>query len=325
MRVKSEIGAQVQFWAGVLLLHILASLPAVAATVVSRLSARITWLTNGRSRQVTEVNLAICFPDRSLRQRQALAKASLYEMSAGIIDMARCWLHGRSELESRISRVKGREYLDEAVSAGAGTLVLLPHLGSWEIVSLYLARRHKTTALYREPKTRVYADYIRRRRERHGARLMPIGTAGLRAIMRTLEANDMALLLPDQVPSPQSGQFAPFFGEPTSTMTLAGNLIRRSGAKAVCAYCKRLPGGRYELVFRPVDNAIYDTGCASSLTGLNRSIEACVLDCPEQYQWEYKRFKYLPDGRKRDHRMARSRRRTAPTSDSSRAGGVISN
>lgn len=308
MGIKPDIGAKVQFRTGVFLLYILAALPQPVAAIVARAAAATMWLANGRSRRVTEVNLAICFPDLSSRQRRALAKASLYELNAGIIDLARCWVHKRRRLESRISKITGREYLDEAVAAGAGTLVLLPHLGSWEIVSLYLARRHRATGLYREPKATVFADYIRHKRERHGARLMPIGTAGLRAVMQALEASDMAMILPDQVPPPQSGQFAPFFGEPTSTMTLASKLIRRSGANAVCAYCKRLPGGRYELVFRPVDKAIYDSSCAASVAGLNRSIEACVRDCPEQYQWEYKRFKYLPGGRKRDYRLADSHR-----------------
>ena len=128
---------------------------------------------------------------------------------------------------------------------------------------------------------------------------MSIGTSGLRAVLQALRANDMALLFPDQVPPRHSGQFAPFFGEPTLTMTLGSKLLRRSGARAVCAYCKRLPGGRYELVFRPVDEAIYDTDLATSLVGLNRSVEACVRECPEQYQWEYRRFKFLTDYRRR--------------------------
>ena len=259
------------------------------------------WLANSRARPITEVNLAICFPDITPERRQSLVKASLYETNASIIDMARCWVRSRADLEGRISKVEGLEYLDEAVAAGQGTLVLLPHLGSWEIVGLYLSSRYRVTALYREPRTTVLADFIRRQRQRHGARLISIGIAGLRAVLQALRANDLALLFPDQVPPRHSGQFAPFFGEPTLTMTLGSKLIRRSGARAVCAYCKRLPGGRYELAFRPVDEAIYDADLNTSLAGLNKSVEACVRECPEQYQWEYRRFKFLTDYRRRHY------------------------
>ena len=68
------------------------------------------------------------------------------------------------------------------------------------------------------------------------------------------------------------------------------------------AYCKRLPDGKYEMVFRPIDEGVYDSDCLTSLAALNRSIERCILECPEQYQWEYKRFKYLPNLQKRDYR-----------------------
>ena len=67
------------------------------------------------------------------------------------------------------------------------------------------------------------------------------------------------------------------------------------------AYCKRLPDGKYEMVFRPMDEGVYDPDCLTSLTALNKSIEGCIMDCPEQYQWEYKRFKYLPNLQKRDY------------------------
>jgi KDO2-lipid IV(A) lauroyltransferase len=257
------------------------------------------WLANRRARPITTVNIEICFPDITRERQQSLIKASLYETSMNVIDMARCWVRSRDDLEGRIRNVEGLEHLDETVAAGQGTLVLLPHLGSWEIVSLYLSSRHRVTALYREPRATALADFVHRQRQRHGVRLKSIGTAGLRAVLQALRANDVALLFPDQVPPRHSGQFAPFFGEPTLTMTLGSKLLRRSGARAVCAYCKRLPGGRYELVFRPVDEAIYDADLTTSLAGLNSSVEACVRECPEQYQWEYRRFKFLTDFRRR--------------------------
>jgi KDO2-lipid IV(A) lauroyltransferase len=58
----------------------------------------------------------------------------------------------------------------------------------------------------------------------------------------------------------------------------------------------RLPGGGFKLVFTEADDAIYADDLQQSLAGLNRSIEAVVRVAPEQYQWEYKRFKRQPPG-----------------------------
>lgn len=295
MQSKNKLIRGMQLWPSFLLIEILGRIPWKVASAFAHASAWLMWLVNSRARPITEVNIAICFPDLSRERQRALVKASLYETSMIFTDMARCWVRSREYLEARIENVQGLEHLDEALAAGKGTLVLLPHLGSWEVGSLYLSSRYRITALYREPRTTALADFVRSRRERQGVKLMPIGTAGLRAVLQALRANDMAYLFPDQVPPPHSGQFAPFFGEPTLTMTLGSKLIRRSGARAVCAYCKRLPGGRYELRFRPVDERFYDADLATSLDGLNRSVEACVRECPEQYQWEYRRFKFLTD------------------------------
>jgi KDO2-lipid IV(A) lauroyltransferase len=299
MQSKSDMIKSVQLWPSLLLIHILARTPWIVANAIAHVSVWFMWMANRRARPITEVNIAICFPDITPKRQRSLIKASLYETSMNAIDMARCWVLSRDDLEGRITKVEGLEHLVEAAAVGSGTLVLLPHLGSWEIVSLYLSSRYNITALFREARATALGDFVLRQRQRHGARLMSIGTAGLRAVVQTLRANNMALLFPDQVPPRHSGQFAPFFGEPTLTMTLASKLIRRSGARAVCAYCKRLPGGRYELHFRPANEAIYDADLTKSLAGLNESVEACVRECPEQYQWEYRRFKFLTDFRRR--------------------------
>jgi len=38
-----------------------------------------------------------------------------------------------------------------------------------------------------------------------------------------------------------------------------------------------------------------------SLEGLNASVEAVVRKYPAEYQWEYKRFKRVPEGEKRPY------------------------
>jgi len=154
--------------------------------------------------------------------------------------------------------------------------------------------------MYGHAENVILDDIIHKARERSGITMVHTGVSGVRSLLRALKAGNFVLMLPDQVPQ-GFGKFAPFFGEPTYTMTLVTSLLQRTGAKAVCGFCKRLPDGEYEVVFRAVDEAIYDPDEATALAGLNKSIEKCVLDCPEQYQWGYKRFKLLPNMEKRDY------------------------
>ena len=286
---------------GLTLLYLFAVLPQGLMEIVAGVSGWLMWQLNGRLRKVTEGNLEISFPDLLEEERTQLARNSLHELSLSILELGRTWLWQLERLEQQVDSVVGADHLRAAVANGKGTVVLLPHLGNWELAGILLSKRYPMTILYRQPKIAIFGTVIRQARQRGGAKLVPAGISGVRALLSTLKIGRMVALLPDQVPPLKFGKFAPFFGEPTLTMTLATNLIRRTKAKAVCSYCKRLPGGKFEMVFRPVDEAIYDADCSTALAALNKSVERCVMACPEQYQWEYKRFKMMPNLQKRDY------------------------
>ena len=286
---------------GLALLWLLAVLPYALLTSLANLSGWIMWQRNGRFRKVTVRNLEICFPDLSSEARTRLARKSLQELSLGILEMGRIWLRRPESLLQRVNAVVGEEHLEAALGDNQGTILLVPHLGSWEHVYYYLCQRYSITTMYQAPKSAAFADFIFLARQRCGVRLVTTGKSGVRTLLKELKSGGIISMLPDQVPARNCGKFAPFFGEPALTMTLATNFLQRVDARAVCGYCKRLPGGKYEIVFRPADEAIYDPDCATALAALNKSIERCVMDCPEQYQWQYKRFKWLPNLTKRDY------------------------
>jgi KDO2-lipid IV(A) lauroyltransferase len=282
-------------------MHVLAILPHRLVEAFSRVSAWLMWQSNGRIRKVTECNLAICFPEMSDAERLRLARHSLYELNLCIFELGRTWIWKPERLDAQVTQVVGMEIWRAAVAEGKGTVMLAPHLGNWELTGIYLGRDHVLTTLYREPTKKALGDIIRRARERRGAKLVSGCPSGVRTLLKALKSGGVLAILPDQVPPISSGKFAPFFGESTLTMTLVTNLIQRTGARAVCCYCKRLPGGKYELVFREVDKDLYAADPDTALAGLNKSVERCVRDCPEQYQWQYKRFRFLPNLEKRNY------------------------
>jgi len=259
------------------------------------------WRTNGRLRRVTQINLAISFPDMPVDKREQLARSSLYELNQCIFELGRSWLWPPERLDAQISRVVGLDNWQAAVAGGNGTVMLVPHIGNWELTSIHVGKDHPITSLYRQNKSTTIDDIVRHARERRGAKLVSGSSSGVRTLLKALKQGGIVIILPDQVPPVASGAFAPFFGTSAFTMTLATKLIQRTGARAVCCYCKRVPDGKYEIIFRAVDDDIYSPDCATALAGLNKSVERCVRDCPEQYQWQYKRFKFLPNMQKRDY------------------------
>lgn len=280
------------------LMRLLARLPLSWLGVLGRLLGRAVWLANGRERRVTELNLARCLPELDADERRRLARASLEDFGQKALEIIRMWFASPDQVMKAVVSVEGEALLSEPLAAGEGVVLLAPHHGNWELLGMYLGRRYGVTSMYLPNKRSVELDrLIRAVRSRDGATLVPADASGVRALLQAARQGRLVAMLPDQEPKHAGAEFAPFFGTPALTMTLASNLVRKTGARAVLAYAARLDDGRgFRLVFREADPGLYSTDLADSLAGLNRSVEACIRDCPEQYQWEYKRFKTQPEG-----------------------------
>jgi len=107
-------------------------------------------------------------------------------------------------------------------------------------------------------------------------------------------------------PDESGGIFAPFFGIPALTMTLTHNLQQRSGAGLLLAFARRTPTG-FDMEILEPDANLKDENQEIAVAALNHLVERSVLIAPEQYQWEYKRFKTSPEGRTRRYNTEPSR------------------
>jgi len=260
----------------------------------------ILWRLNTRARQVTEKNIALCFPELSAVQQEQLIKQSLFECGKNIVEMGPSWLWPEERVRGLVKKVSGKELVESALTKNKGVIILAPHLGNWEILGLYLTQLHKTTFLYQPPKLPKMDRLIRNARSRSGANIVPTNRRGVMALLKALKAGEMVGILPDQEPDSASGVFAPFFGVPALSMTLISNLETKTGATVICSYAKRLPNSEgFEIVFKAADEQIVSSDIDESVAGLNHSVENVVNDCRAQYQWEYKRFKRRPNSEAR--------------------------
>ena len=111
-----------------------------------------------------------------------------------------------------------------------------------------------------------------------------------------MRKGELTGILPDQVPEHGAGaDYAPFFGIQAQTSTIIPRLISEGYAVAIGGFCLRTSSG-YKIVFRTVETDIYSKTPSLALAAMNKSIETYIKECPEQYQWEYKRFRRRPKG-----------------------------
>jgi KDO2-lipid IV(A) lauroyltransferase len=242
-----------------------------------------------RYRRHTRANLALAFPDATLRQRLAVSAGA----GRGAIEGVRVLVRSPAESASRVRQAIGWEAVEEALRDGSGVLLISPHLGCFEIVGPFCSK-YPITALYRpnrNPMLQALIEYGRRRY----AQLAPVDHGGVRALLGALKRGEIVLMLPDQVPRVGEGVWESSFGRPAYTMTLAARLSEVAGVRTFIYCGEILPRGEgYRLHFLEPDPPL-DGDTRSRVAAINRNVEKLALRHPDQYLWAYNRYK-VPKG-----------------------------
>ena len=247
-----------------------------------------------------------------LRANAALAgigagqrRAAVAEAGRMVAELPRLWLRPAAEPLQPAVRWQHAELIDAALDAGRGLMILTPHLGAFEVIGQAYAERfgarQPMTALYRPARKAWLRELETTARNRPGLLTAPASLSGVRQMIRALRQGQTVGLLPDQVPPDGMGVWAPFFGRPAYTMTLASRLALQTGAAVLLTIGERLPRGAgwrvrvFELP-EPLpaaqafhgDDAAHQTECAAVM---NRAMEFLIRQCPAQYLWGYHRYK----------------------------------
>lgn len=268
------------------------------AQQLGALLGRLLWVSHSSARRITEINLQLAYPELPAAQRRDLALDSLTHTGRTILEIPLMWEWPVQCCLDLVQKVDGLEHLHAAQTAGRGLILLAPHLGNWELAGLYFSSRFNMAALYSPPNIPQFEAYMIRVRSRLGSELVRGDRRGLARLSERLREGGIIGILPDQSPRGQGFAFAPFFGVSARTMTLVNKLARKSGARILATYAERLPnaqGFRIRILPCP-DDALRAADSEQAATALNAVVEQCVRTTPAQYQWEYKRFRYPPEG-----------------------------
>jgi KDO2-lipid IV(A) lauroyltransferase len=246
---------------------------------------------------------------RRLKANTALAglsgadrRASIAEAGRLVFELPHLWLRPAEQRIADPLRWEGAELIEQQLGRPGGLLLLTPHMGSFEMAGQAVAERfgarQPVTVLYRPARQSWLRELEETARARPGMATAPANLAGVRQMIRALRRGETVGLLPDQVPPDGQGVWAPFFGKPAYTMTLAARLAQQTGAGVLAVWCERLPRGagyvvRVSTLATPLPQPGPDDAALqlAAATAINRSMEALILAHPGQYLWGYHRYK----------------------------------
>jgi KDO2-lipid IV(A) lauroyltransferase len=262
------------------------------AAVGETLGSLLFWLIPER-RKVTRINLAKCFPHFGEKEREALARAHFRAFMRSFLDRGVLWWSSAERVEDFV-QLEGFEHLQAL--AGRRVVLFAPHFIGLDAGGIRLSRQWpRMASMYSRQKDPLFDRLLHRARLRFGGEIYP-RQAGIRKILRAVQAGEAFYYLPDMDFGPKAAVFVPFFGVPAATTVGLSYIARNTGAHVVPCVTRMRPDGRYVVRLYPPWTGFPSGDDAADARRMLAFIEERVKEMPEQYLWMHKRFKTRPEG-----------------------------
>lgn len=283
-------------WLGLGFFKLLASLPLSVSMPLGAGLGRLFLVVAPSRRKITEVNVALCFPELNPQQQQQLVRDILRSIGISVVETSIAFWGNETKTKDRYS-VKGLEHVTVALEQGRGVLLVGCHLTTLDLAGRMLASHLKFDVLYRKDPNPLLAYKIAEARGRFaGSAIVRNDT---RQMIKNLRKGHVVWYAPDQDYGSKYSVFAPFFGINAATIVGTSRIAEMGKATVLPFSHYRTEGGHYELEFGAPLTDFPSGDDVADATRINQVIEKIIRRYPEQYLWVHRRFKTRPPGEAR--------------------------
>ncbi len=252
----------------------------------------LLYLIPNRLKSTTITNLKLCFPNKAQYEINELVKLSLIETSKTFFELGKCWIKYPKQGVDHLVQTEGLSNLKKSLKSRSGVILFSAHLGNIEIIINYLAKNFNCTIPYSEVKIPAAEALVKKARESMGAKMVIASSSGVRSLLNSLNQGELVTIASDQVPNREGGIISDFFQVPALSMSLVVKLASKTNCLCHSVSCVRRKGGKgYKIYFSDLINMSSNLDIQEGVNLMNSELEKCIMRAPEQYAWEYKRFK----------------------------------
>ena len=199
-----------------------------------------------------------------------------------------------STIVRRFRICEGLEHLYEARDRGRGTILALPHVGSWEWGGAFLAQIDMPmTAVAEVLEPAALFEWFRAKREALGIRVEPLDEHAGGNLLAHLRGGGLVGLLCDR-DIQNNGIEVEFFGERVTVPAGPATLALRTGATLMAAACYSGPGRDHFAVVTPPIAAERLGRLREDVTRVTQAVtyelEDLIRRAPEQWHVLQPRF-----------------------------------
>ncbi len=281
-------------WLGLGAAWLMTRLPYKSQLRIGRILGYAAMMLSKRTRRITEINLEKCFPHLSIAERKILLKKNFASTGMGVIETIMSWW-GKFDDDRNFMTVHNIEYLNNAIANGRSAILLCPHLSSLEICGRLAQPQLNIAVLYNKFKHPLLEKINFKHLNQTYQKAIP--RENIRDVVRCLRKNIPVFFTPDIDPAMHGGVFAQFFGVNAYSLTATAKLAKISKADILpVSFFRRSDYSGYDLTLHPPLSQYPSGDEQEDARKINQMLEEIINQHPEQYFWQYKRFKTRPSG-----------------------------
>ncbi|MGC9460101.1 MULTISPECIES: lauroyl-Kdo(2)-lipid IV(A) myristoyltransferase [Vibrio] len=282
-------------WLGLTFGLPLTLLPNSVRVSIARFIARKMCKKQRGSVQKARINLALCFPEKSEQEREAILEKCLVTAGTFLLGFPAISLRSKKWLE-RNSSIIGLEYLQDLQKNNQSAILLVPHSWCIDIPAILLASRGLPVSAMANSQKNPFTDWLmHKQRVQYGGRVYD-RSGGIKPFIKSVKDGYLGYYLPDQDHGPEQSVFVDFFATEKATLPGLGKLAKVSRAKIVPTFASyNIETGKYEIEIKPpLEDLSGDEYIDARV--MNEVVEGFVNPRPEQYMWILKLLKTRRDG-----------------------------
>ena len=254
-----------------------------------------------KRKRIVLINLQICFPDWSEAQRLQIAHQVFRYVIRSFAERSIFWFASVKRLQKWV-KVDDQAHIAQLQKRPH--IILNMHMMGMEAGAIRLSdylvetRQAGGVSLYTPMRNPYFDAFIKKARERFGARMLP--RANQAHVLRSLIREGTTLqFAPDMDFGLKNSAFVDFFGVPACTLTALSRLARVTGAQVIPMVTELLPNYQgYKLHILPAWENFPGESIENDTRRMNVFFESCIAPNPAQYYWVHRRFKTQPAGQK---------------------------
>jgi len=239
--------------------------------------------------KISRININIAYSSKNREFRESLVKRSVKQSIRSYYETLFCLSRSQKKLNQSIFKVENR-FLYSQTNKDSGLILLSAHNRSVDLLLNQITNQNDITAIFKPIKIKAFNEFVRKNRQKTGSNVFETNFRGVKELFSALKRGKVVAMAADQVPAKNMGVYEEFFGRKVYTTNLIPSLHSKTKAPivSVAIHSDSLTN---QLYIRYGCKSTFQEKSQYSAKTMNQEIERIININPQDYNWEYKRFK----------------------------------